>query len=95
MPTVRLFAALAPLLVLVAPLGPLQAAESHEDLVTRAQADPRLSTFVTAVEAGGLTGALRGAGPFTVFAPTNEAFEALPAGALAQLLADPLPWRRS
>ena len=89
MPTVRLLAALAPLLILVAPLGPLQAAESHEDLVTRAQADPRLSTFVTAVEAGGLTGALRAAGPFTVFAPTNEAFEALPAGALAQLLADP------
>lgn len=89
MPTVRLLAALVPLFVLLALSGPLQAAEPHADLVTRAQADPRLSTFVTAVEAGGLVGALRGAGPFTVFAPTNEAFEALPAGTLAQLLADP------
>jgi len=46
------------------------------------------STLVTAVQAAGLEGALRGDGPFTVFAPTNAAFAALPAGTLEALLAD-------
>ena len=46
------------------------------------------STLVTAVQAAGLEDALRGEGPFTVFAPTNAAFDALPAGTLEALLAD-------
>jgi transforming growth factor-beta-induced protein len=46
------------------------------------------STLVTAVQAAGLESALRGDGPFTVFAPTNAAFDALPAGTLEALLAD-------
>lgn len=45
-----------------------------------------LSTLVTAVEAAGLTETLSGEGPYTVFAPTNEAFEALPEGVLDALL---------
>ncbi|MGE0193647.1 MAG: heme-binding protein [Planctomycetota bacterium] len=89
MPTLRPLAALAGLLALMAPSGMLRAAEPETDLLARAQADPRLLTFVTAVEAAGLADALRGSGPFTVFAPTDEAFEALPPGALAGLLADP------
>jgi uncharacterized surface protein with fasciclin (FAS1) repeats len=40
------------------------------------------------VEAAGLTEVLKGGGPFTVFAPTDEAFAAVPADALAALLAD-------
>merc|ERR1712070_326279 len=44
------------------------------------------STLVTALKAGNLTGALSGAGPFTVFAPTNEAFAALPKDMLNHLL---------
>ena len=47
---------------------------------------PELSTLVTALKAGGLVDTLSGAGPFTVLAPTNEAFAALPAGLLAKLL---------
>ncbi len=47
------------------------------------------STLVAAVEAAGLVDVLKGDGPFTVFAPTDEAFAALPAGALSDLLADP------
>ena len=47
------------------------------------------STLVTAVKAAGLVGVLSGAGPFTVLAPTNEAFASLPEGALEGLLADP------
>jgi uncharacterized surface protein with fasciclin (FAS1) repeats len=44
------------------------------------------STLVAAVKAGGLVDTLKGDGPFTVFAPTNDAFAALPAGTLEMLL---------
>jgi uncharacterized surface protein with fasciclin (FAS1) repeats len=44
------------------------------------------STLVAAVKAGGLVDALSNAGPFTVFAPTNAAFEKLPAGTVEGLL---------
>ena len=47
------------------------------------------STLVTAIEAAGLVDTLKSDGPFTVFAPTDEAFAALPAGTLESLLADP------
>lgn len=46
------------------------------------------TTLVSAVEAAGLVETLSGEGPFTVFAPTDAAFEALPEGALDDLLAD-------
>jgi uncharacterized surface protein with fasciclin (FAS1) repeats len=45
-------------------------------------------TLLTAIEAAGLTGLLEGDGPFTLFAPTDAAFQALPPGALPELLAD-------
>ncbi|HQY90479.1 fasciclin domain-containing protein [Caldilinea sp.] len=51
--------------------------------------DPEFSTLATALDAASLSDALAGAGPFTLFAPTNAAFAALPAGALESLLADP------
>ncbi len=44
------------------------------------------TTLVAAVKAAGLVGTLEGAGPFTVFAPTNEAFKKLPAGTVDTLL---------
>ncbi|MER9593546.1 fasciclin domain-containing protein [Mesorhizobium sp. M0244] len=44
------------------------------------------TTLVAAVKAGGLVDTLQSAGPFTVFAPTNEAFAALPAGTVETLL---------
>jgi uncharacterized surface protein with fasciclin (FAS1) repeats len=55
-------------------------------IVEVAQGNPEFSTLVTAVTAAGLGEALSGAGPLTVFAPTNAAFEALPAGLLEKLL---------
>ena len=58
------------------------------NIVELAQATADLSTLVTAVIAGGLVDTLAGAGPFTLFAPTNEAFAALGAAAVANLLAD-------
>ena len=48
-----------------------------------------LSTLATALDTAGLVEALQDAGPFTVLAPTNEAFAALPAGELDRLLANP------
>jgi uncharacterized surface protein with fasciclin (FAS1) repeats len=47
-----------------------------------------LSTFAGAISAAGLTAELSGKGPFTVFAPTDEAFKKLPAGAYDNLLRD-------
>jgi len=51
-----------------------------------ATATPDLSTLVAALAAGGLVDTLNSPGPFTVFAPTNEAFAALPAGTVSNLL---------
>ncbi len=56
------------------------------DIVDVAADTPELSTLVEAVTAAGLAETLQGDGPFTVFAPTNEAFDALPAGELDRLL---------
>lgn len=63
--------------------------ESIEDIVQVAQSAGFFNTLLAAVEAAGLTGVLKGDGPFTVFAPTDDAFAAVPADALASLLADP------
>jgi uncharacterized surface protein with fasciclin (FAS1) repeats len=46
----------------------------------------QVTTLVKALQAAGLVETLKGKGPFTVFAPTNEAFEKLPAGTLEELL---------
>jgi uncharacterized surface protein with fasciclin (FAS1) repeats len=55
-------------------------------IVDVASANEDFSTLVAAVTAAGLGETLSGAGPFTVFAPTNEAFAALPAGTVDDLL---------
>lgn len=56
------------------------------DIVAVAAGNPDFSTLVAAVTAAGLVETLQGAGPFTVFAPNNAAFEALPAGLVDKLL---------
>ncbi len=58
------------------------------DIVETAVADGRFKTLVTALEAAELVETLKGEGPFTVFAPTDEAFAKLPAGTIEKLLAD-------
>jgi transforming growth factor-beta-induced protein len=62
------------------------AAAFNGNLVQLAEAVPELSTLVKAVVAAGLVSTLEGKGPFTVFAPTNDAFDRLPAGLLNYLL---------
>ncbi len=59
-----------------------------KDIVDTAVEAGSFTTLVTAVEAAGLVDTLKGEGPFTVFAPTDAAFAALPEGALDDLLAD-------
>jgi len=59
---------------------------NHKDIVELASETDILSTLVAAVSAAGLVETLQGDGPFTVFAPTNEAFAALPDGTLESLL---------
>lgn len=62
-------------------------ADGHgKDIVDTAVAAGSFTTLVAAVEAAGLVETLKGAGPFTVFAPTDEAFAALPAGTVENLL---------
>lgn len=84
--------------VLIPTTGDMSAAEddmageemekTDQTIVDIALADENFSTLVTALEAAGLVEALQDEGPFTVFAPTNDAFAALPEGALEGLLAD-------
>jgi transforming growth factor-beta-induced protein len=59
-----------------------------KDIVDTAVADGRFKTLATALTTAGLIDTLKGKGPFTVFAPTDEAFAKLPAGTLNALLAD-------
>ena len=60
--------------------------EEKNTIVDIAVADGRFTTLVAAVQAAGLAETLSGEGPFTVFAPTDDAFAALPAGTVESLL---------
>ncbi len=64
----------------------VMAPAAPKDIVDVAIGSPDHTTLVAAVTAAGLVETLKGAGPFTVFAPTNAAFAALPAGTVEGLL---------
>ena len=59
---------------------------ANKDIIDNAVNSKDHTTLVAAVKAAGLVDTLKGAGPFTVFAPTNEAFDKLPAGTVDTLL---------
>jgi uncharacterized surface protein with fasciclin (FAS1) repeats len=69
---------------------PVGAADQHEkkDIVDTAVSAGSFKTLAAALEAAGLVETLKGKGPFTVFAPTDEAFAKLPAGTVEALLQD-------
>jgi len=72
------------------PAEPTKAPEPVvQDIVDTAVANGSFTTLVAAVQAAGLVDTLKGEGPFTVFAPTDEAFKKLPAGTVEALLKDP------
>ena len=85
MKTTSLFA-LAALLTSTLTLPMAQAADKPGDIVAVASGAGSFNTLVAAVKAAGLVETLQGKGPFTVFAPTDEAFAKLPAGTVENLL---------
>ncbi len=76
---------IAAALAATALIAPAQA-EEKKDIVDTAVAAGSFETLAKALTAGGLVDALKGDGPFTVFAPTDEAFSKLPEGTLESLL---------
>jgi len=82
----RIFA-IAALAALTLPFG-ATAQEGDKDIVETAVAAGTFNTLAAALEAADLVSVLQGDGPFTVFAPTDEAFAKLPAGTVEALLAD-------
>jgi len=78
----------AAILIAMAPFNSTEKSnhDHHLSIAELASETDELSTLSAAIEAAGLTETLEGDGPFTVFAPTNEAFDALPEGTLDNLL---------
>jgi uncharacterized surface protein with fasciclin (FAS1) repeats len=68
--------------------GYAPSAAAEGDIIATAGAAGNFTTLARAIEAAGLTETLKGEGPFTVFAPTDEAFAKLPEGTLDALLQD-------
>ncbi len=62
--------------------------DSGHSVISVAKQAGKFGTLLTAVDAAGLTALLEGNGPFTLFAPTDDAFKKLPDGTLQELLAD-------
>jgi uncharacterized surface protein with fasciclin (FAS1) repeats len=79
-------AALSPMSGGMNPMVGGQAMMASKDIVENAVNSPDHTTLVAAVKAAGLVGTLKGKGPYTVFAPTNDAFSALPSGTVDTLL---------
>ncbi len=86
----KTFAASAAAALLAVSVAAPARAERHQgkDIVDTAVAAGSFKTLATALKAAGLVETLKGKGPFTVFAPTDDAFKKLPAGTLEKLLAD-------
>ena len=82
----RYLTAGAAVLVLTLASATLAAAQDKKDIVDTAVAAGSFQTLAKALDAAGLVETLKGEGPFTVFAPTDEAFAKLPAGTLEALL---------
>ncbi len=87
--TKRFIATAAALVLAVSVASPARAADPKPmDIVDTAVSAGSFNTLATALKAAGLIDTLKGKGPFTVFAPTDDAFKKLPAGTLEKLLAD-------
>jgi uncharacterized surface protein with fasciclin (FAS1) repeats len=79
-------ASFALILGVLASAMPATAVPAQKDIVDTAVAAGTFHTLATALQAAGLVDTLKGKGPFTVFAPTDEAFSKLPAGTVESLL---------
>jgi uncharacterized surface protein with fasciclin (FAS1) repeats len=79
-------ASFALILSVLASAVPASAGPAQKDIVDTAVAAGNFNTLATALQAAGLADTLKGNGPFTVFAPTDEAFGKLPPGTVESLL---------
>jgi uncharacterized surface protein with fasciclin (FAS1) repeats len=79
-------ASFALILGVLASAMPVNAGSQKQDIVDIAVSAGTFTTLVAALQAAGLADTLKGKGPFTVFAPTDEAFKKLPAGTVESLL---------
>jgi uncharacterized surface protein with fasciclin (FAS1) repeats len=82
---------LAPLLICAATALTLSAcamAPAPKTIVDTAAANPQLSTLTQLIQQAGLTDTLQGPGPYTMFAPTNDAFKAVPTATMEALAKD-------
>ena len=79
-------ASFALMLGVLAMAMPAASGSAQMDIVDTAVAAGSFKTLATALQAAGLVETLKGKGPFTVFAPTDEAFSKLPAGTVESLL---------
>lgn len=87
--TLALVACIAPATQVCSPAQAKEHAKEHpKDIVDTAVASGKFKTLVAAVQAAGLVETLKSKGPFTVFAPTDEAFAKLPKGTVEALLKD-------
>jgi uncharacterized surface protein with fasciclin (FAS1) repeats len=79
-------ASFALILTVLVSAMPAAAGSAQKDIVDTAAAAGTFNTLAAALQAAGLADTLKGKGPFTVFAPTDEAFNKLPAGTVESLL---------
>lgn len=82
----RIYVIICSALLLTLSFSRSAVAASEKDIVDTAVAAGDFKTLAAALQAAGLVETLKGAGPFTVFAPTDEAFAKLPAGTVENLL---------
>ena len=82
----QLIAGVVAVMAITGAAANMRAATADRDIVDTAVAAGSFKTLVKALQAADLVATLKGAGPFTVFAPTDEAFAKLPAGTLETLL---------
>jgi uncharacterized surface protein with fasciclin (FAS1) repeats len=82
----RIYATICIAMAIVLSAGSSAFAQSPKDIVDTAVAAGDFKTLAAALQAAGLVDTLKGPGPFTVFAPTDEAFAKLPAGTVEDLL---------
>lgn len=85
---IRKFTPMLAALVAALALAACATAPTPKTIAETAAANPQLSTLTKLLQDAGLSDTLQGAGPYTVFAPTDEAFKTLPAATMAALTGD-------
>jgi uncharacterized surface protein with fasciclin (FAS1) repeats len=86
---IQLFSVLFAAALAIGVVNPVAARNAQKDIVDTAVEAGSFTTLAKALQTAGLVETLKGSGPFTVFAPTDEAFAKLPAGTVEALLNDP------